>query len=74
MGQASKSDHDSVFKWIHLNKPVDRGQYDFIYYSKDFVSAETPATKENAIECLIWKYLTSWPEGWLMVRRHCVWN
>ncbi|MCJ1236784.1 hypothetical protein MMC14_004766 [Varicellaria rhodocarpa] len=65
MGQASKSDHDSVFLWMHLHKPLDQGQYDFIYHSEDFVST-VPPQRQNAIENLIWKFLSSWPKGWLM--------
>ena len=67
MGQTSKDDYESVFQWVHQNKPVDKGQYDFIYHSEDFVSA-VPRPKRNAVEALIWKYLNQWPNGWMMVR------
>ena len=66
LGQASKRDHDSVFVWVHLNKPVDKGYYEWINFSEDFVSIVSPP-KHNAIEALIWKCLISWPSGWFMV-------
>ena len=70
LGQAPETDHDSVFSWIHCNKLVDEGYYEWIQHSKDFVSAVPP--KQNTIEDFVWKCLTLRPTGWLMVRRPSV--
>ena len=71
MGQTSKSDYDHVFHWMHQDMPVDQGQYNFIYHRDDFVSA-VPRQRRNAIEALIWKYLTLWPNSWFMVRQRMI--
>ncbi|KAF4630545.1 hypothetical protein G7Y89_g7598 [Cudoniella acicularis] len=38
LAPALPRDHRSVFNWIRNEKPLDKDQYDFIYYRDDFVS------------------------------------
>ncbi|KAE9365460.1 hypothetical protein N431DRAFT_353909, partial [Stipitochalara longipes BDJ] len=35
-----RRDHRKLFNWIWRLKPVDKGEYDWIYHANDFVSLE----------------------------------
>lgn len=50
-------DHDSVFRWIWQNQPLDKGEYDWIFHPGDFVSMVSP--QRNRFEASIRRCLHS---------------
>jgi len=65
--QTSPRNYRSVFHWIWGRKPLDAGEYDFIHYSKDFVSiAEN--TRKDGIDGLVGACLDNWPSSTCLVR------
>ncbi|KAF4616244.1 hypothetical protein G7Y89_g15162 [Cudoniella acicularis] len=65
LDQAPEKDHDSLFKWIWANKPLDEGEYDWIYHPEDFISIVAP--QQNRIEVLIRRHLNARPKTFLKV-------
>jgi hypothetical protein len=59
-------DHDSVFKWIWSNQPLDAGEDDWIFHADDFVSLVPP--RGNRFESFILSHLDGWPNSWFKVR------
>ncbi|KUJ14420.1 uncharacterized protein LY89DRAFT_784367 [Mollisia scopiformis] len=55
-------DHNSVFKWIWSNNPVDPGEDDWIFHADDFASIVTP--RRNRFESFILSHLDGWPNSW----------
>ncbi len=54
-------DHDSVFKWIWANKPLDKHEYDWIFHHQDFVSLARP--RRSSIETFIQEHLQARPKS-----------
>jgi hypothetical protein len=49
LGQATKKDHLSIYHWIIDQKPLGKGQYDWIYEANDFVPLSRVDQFENSI-------------------------
>lgn len=49
----TQSSHRDVYHWILWNKPVDGGQYDWIYQVEDFASLAAPRRLDEFIESSI---------------------
>lgn len=54
-------DHDSVFKWIWANKPLDQHEYDWIFHHQDFVSLARP--RRSSFETFIQEHLQARPKS-----------
>jgi hypothetical protein len=59
-------DHDSVFKWMWSNQPLDPGEDDWIFHADDFVSIVPP--RRNRFESFILSHLDGGPNSWFKVR------
>jgi hypothetical protein len=60
----SSRQHLNLFHWIWGRKPLDAGEYDFIYHSDDFVSiAGSTHQKKDAIDNLVDAYISKWPSS-----------
>ncbi|KIN08807.1 hypothetical protein OIDMADRAFT_23563 [Oidiodendron maius Zn] len=59
LAPALARDHLSVFNWIYAEKPLDVGQYDFIYHRDDFVSL--PNKPQEGFDDLIKAFLNRSP-------------
>ncbi|KAH6716250.1 hypothetical protein BKA61DRAFT_340423 [Leptodontidium sp. MPI-SDFR-AT-0119] len=59
LSAAPKRDHDSLFKWIFTNKPLGKGEGDWIFHHKDFASLVPP--RRNFFEQTILRHLDGWP-------------
>lgn len=67
LDQTPERDHDNVFKWIWKHKPLDTGEYDWIFYPDDFVSVVPAQT--NRFEDLVRRHIDAWPNSWLKVSK-----
>jgi fatty acid desaturase len=56
-----QKDHDSVFKWIWANKPLDQHEYDWIFHHQDFVSLARP--RRSSFETFIQEHLQARPKS-----------
>lgn len=65
LDQTPARDHDSVFKWIWANKPLDDGEFDWIFHPDDFVSMIPP--RRNRFESFIQSHIDSQPNSFLKV-------
>ncbi|KAF8852360.1 hypothetical protein BDZ45DRAFT_730216 [Acephala macrosclerotiorum] len=54
-------DHDSVFKWIWANQPLDPSEDGWIFHPDDFVSLVPP--RRNRFESFILSHLDGWPNS-----------
>jgi hypothetical protein len=61
-------DHKSVFRWIWSEKPVDEGEYDWIYLVKDFISLVPP--DRNQFESFVRSYIDFRPISWFKVSHY----
>ncbi|PMD43889.1 hypothetical protein L207DRAFT_482501 [Hyaloscypha variabilis F] len=57
MDATPHTDHHSVFKWIWQKKPLDNGEFNWIFHPGDFVSMISP--RKNRFENSIRRYLHS---------------
>ncbi|KAH8663439.1 hypothetical protein BGZ60DRAFT_529714 [Tricladium varicosporioides] len=62
MNPTPTRDHDSLFKWIFANKPLDELEYDWIWDFNDFVSLTPP--RKNRFERFILSHLDERPDSW----------
>jgi hypothetical protein len=67
LGEAHRTDFFSVFHWIWQNKPLDIGQYDFIFHVNDMVSATGSTGKNFGFNDFIESYLSRPPQSNLQV-------
>jgi hypothetical protein len=67
MDATPHTDHHSVFKWIWQKKPLDNGEFNWIFHPGDFVSMISP--RKNRFENSIRRYLHSSAPA-LKVRTH----
>jgi len=59
-----KSQHyQNLFNWIMGHKPLDGGQYDFLFDRDDFVAAPTACNNANRFDEIIERCLNRWPES-----------
>lgn len=65
LAPAPARDHLSVFNWIYAEKPLDVGQYDFIYHRDDFVSL--PNKPQEGFDDLIKAFLNRSPGSRIQV-------
>lgn len=59
-------DHESVFKWLWANKPLDEHEFDWIFRPEDFVSLVPP--RRNRFESFILRHLDASPNSCFKVR------
>jgi hypothetical protein len=63
-----EQDHKNVFRWIWSEKPVEEGEYDWIYPVEDFVSLVPPQRKpHNLFEAFVRAHIDTRPLSWLKV-------
>lgn len=63
-----EQDHKNVFRWIWSEKPVEEGEYDWIYPVEDFVSLVPPPLKpRNHFEAFVRAHVDTRPLSWLKV-------
>ncbi|PMD59944.1 uncharacterized protein K444DRAFT_529515, partial [Hyaloscypha bicolor E] len=61
-----EQDHKNVFRWIWSEKPVEEGEYDWIYPVEDFVSLVPPPLKpRNHFEAFVRAHVDTRPLSWL---------
>jgi hypothetical protein len=66
MSPTPTRDHDSVFKWLWAQKPLDDEEFDWIFHHDDFVSL-TP-TRQSRFETFIVNHLDGWPNSCFKVK------
>lgn len=59
--------HRSVYNWIWGEKPLDEGEYDFIYHQEDFVSVVDDRHHKDCITGFLESCLNRWPSSRLSV-------
>lgn len=66
MSRTPRRDHDSVFKWLWANKPLDDNEFDWIFHPEDFVSLIPP--RQNHFESFILSHLDGGSDSCFKVR------
>ncbi|CZR64320.1 uncharacterized protein PAC_14218 [Phialocephala subalpina] len=61
MSRTPARDHDSLFRYLWANKPLDPHEDDWIYHPDDFVSLVPP--RRNGFEGFILRHLDGWPNS-----------
>jgi len=72
--QTSPRNHLNLFHWVWGRKPLDAGEYDFIYHSDDFVSIAGGAYEKDAIDNFVEAFLVKWASSSLHVRSFMVYR
>jgi hypothetical protein len=65
LDQTPARDHDSVFKYLWKNKPLDTPEFGWINHPEDFVSLVPQ--RRNRFENFILSHLDNWPKSCLKV-------
>jgi hypothetical protein len=60
-------DHGHVYHWINNTKPLDAGEYDFIFHRDDFISSAN--LSRNGFDRFIESCLSRWPDSCLPVKK-----
>jgi hypothetical protein len=66
--KTSGRNHRSVFHWIWGQKPLDVGEYDFIFHKNDFVSVAGENQRKDVVDNLVEACLDRWSSSSFQVR------
>lgn len=63
LAPTSKRDFMHVFHWIWDRKPLDKGEYNFIFHRDDFVSIANLTQDADVFDDFVKSCLSQWPSS-----------